>query len=345
MVHMVALVDQDKTESALIGAAAVVDEAAALGHQLARDIDRIFFVACGAPNRSMLGLQYWIEHYSKSLEVRRYFPAEFVTQATPRLDERTLVVIGSNSGTTRETIEAAMFLQDYPAITVGFTTTADKPLAKAVKHVVCSTESAQDIVGLPHTSMSIAMTGFMGGLLAAKDGWRPEAKLLSSLKALPKAAAAAKAGNEARAAKEAKELQDDKIIYQIASGPMFCTAYVFGVCTLMEMQWLHSTPLESAEFFHGPFEAVDENVPIFLLLGEDPSRPLMERALGFCKTYGKRLYIYDSKDFEMPGIDPEIRPIVAPYIVGIALDRFSEHLADLHDHPLETRRYMWKVEY
>ena len=342
---MVALVDPDQTEFALIGAAGVVDEAAALGRQLASKIDRVFLVACGAPNRSMLGLQYWIEHYSSSLEVRRYFPAEFVTQIPPRLDERTLVVIGSNSGTTRETVEAAMFLRDHPATTVGFTTTADKPLAKAVQHVVCSTESKQNIVGLPHTSMAMAMTGFMGGLLAAKDGWRLEAKLLSSLKALPGAAAAAKAGNGERAAREAKELQDDRIVYQIASGPMFCTAYVFGVCTLMEMQWLHSTPLESAEFFHGPFEVVDENVPIYLLLGEDPSRPLIERAVKFCKTYGKRLYIYDSKDFEMPGIDPEIRPIIAPYIVGVALDRFCEHLADLHNHPLETRRYMWKVEY
>ena len=342
---MVALADLDETESALIGAACIVDEAAALGHQLSGQIDRVFLVACGAPNRSMLGLQYWIEHYSKVLEVRRYFPAEFVTQMPPRLDERTLVVIGSNSGTTRETIEAAMSLREFPAITVGFTTTDDKQLAKAVQHVVCSTESAQDIVGLPHTSMAMAMTGFVGGLLAAKDGWRLENKLLSSLKALPRAAAAAKAGNEVRAAKEAKELQNDKIIYQIASGPMFCTAYVFGVCTLMEMQWLHSTPIEAAEFFHGPFEVVDESVPIFLLLGEDPSRPLMERTVRFCKNYGKRLYIYDSQDFEMPGIDPEIRPIVAPYIVGVALDRFCEHLANLHDHPLETRRYMWKVEY
>lgn len=342
---MDAMVDLNETEAALQGAANVVDEAAALGRQLANKVDRIYFVACGAPNRSMLALQYWIEHYSKSLEVRRYFPAEFMMQIPPRLDERTLVIMGSKSGTTKETVEAANFLEDYPAITVGFTTTADKPLAQAVQHAILTSEVERDIVGLPHMSMAIAMMGFMGGLLAAKDNWPLEAKLLSSLKALPKAAAATKAGNEARAAQEAKELEADQVIYHIASGPMFCTAYVFGVCTLMEMQWLNSTPLESAEFFHGPFEVVDENVPILLLLGEDPSRPLMERAVKFCNTYGKRLIIYDSKDFEMRGIDPEIRPIVAPYVVGVALDCIGEHLAELHGHPLETRRYMWKVEY
>ncbi len=342
---MDAVVDQNETEAALQGAANVVDEAAALGKRLASKVDRVFFVACGAPNRSMLALQYWIEHYSGSLEVRRYFPAEFMTQVPPRLDERTLVIMGSKSGTTKETVEAAKFLADFPAITVGFTTTEDKPLAQNVQHAILTSEVERDIVGLPHTSMAIAMIGFMGGLLAAKDNWPLESKLLSSLKALPKAAALTKAGNAARAAQEARDLEHDKVIYHIASGPMFCTAYVFGVCTLMEMQWLNSTPLESAEFFHGPFEVVDENVPILLLLGEDPSRPLMERTVRFCETYGKRLVVYDSKDFEMPGIEPEIRPIVAPYIIGVALDVIGENLAELHNHPLETRRYMWKVEY
>lgn len=338
-------VNLDETEQALSGAAGAVDGAAMLGRKLAADIDRIYFVACGAPNRSMLALEYWIQHYSSSLEVRRYFPAEFMTQVPPRLDERTLVIMGSKSGITKETVEAAEFLRDYPAITVGFTTTADKPLARTVSHAILTGEAERDIVGLPHASMAIAMLAFMGGLLAARDDWPLEEKLLASLKALPRAAAVTKSGNEARAAREAMELQHDSVIYHIASGPMFCTAYVFGVCTLMEMQRLNSTPLESAEFFHGPFEVVDETVPIFLLLGEDPSRPLMERAVRFCEKYGKRIVIYDSRDFEMPGIDRQIRPIVAPYIVGVALDRIGEHLAELHDHPLETRRYMWRVEY
>jgi fructoselysine 6-phosphate deglycase len=56
----------------------------------------------------MLTLQYWIGHYSRSLEVRRYFPAEFTAQNPAHLDERTLVALGSKSGTTLD--EAAEFL-------------------------------------------------------------------------------------------------------------------------------------------------------------------------------------------------------------------------------------------
>ncbi len=58
---------------------------------------------------------------------------------------------------------------------------------------------------------------------------------------------------------------------------MFTTAYVLGVCVLMEMQWMHVSRFIAAEFFHGPFEIVDETVPLILLVGEDPSRPEAER--------------------------------------------------------------------
>ena len=35
-------------------------------------------------------------------------------------------------------------------------------------------------------------------------------------------------------------------MYIVAGGPMFTTAYVLGVCVLMEMQWMHVQPLIAA---------------------------------------------------------------------------------------------------
>src|SRR5258708_5177675 len=113
----------------------------------------------------------------------------------------------------------------------------------------------------------------------------------------------------------------------------------------MEMLWLHSYPIEAAEFFHGPFEIVDRRTPLVLILGEDPSRPLMERVLRFCKRFAERRMIYDSRDFAMPGIDPAIRPLLAPYVLQAALKRIAAHLSVRHNQPLSTRRYMWKTEY
>jgi fructoselysine 6-phosphate deglycase len=319
---------------------AILPDAFTLGRAFACDIDRIYLVAHGSANRAMLGLAYWIEHFSPTLEVRRYFPSEFVTLNPARLDARTLVMLASKSGTTPETVAAAEFLRDTPCTTVAFTLTAERKLARLAQTALLAGETSESFVAL-----FMLMQAVVGGILSARGEWGLGERLLGSLSRLPEAVADAAVVNDRRAAEDARTYKDDRFLYHVASGPGFTTAYVFGVCILMEMLWLHSYPVEAAEFFHGPFEIIDRNTPLILILGEDPSRPLMERVVRFCRKYTERLMVYDSREFAMPGIDPEIRPIVAPYILQAALKRFSARLSVWHGKPLSTRRYMWKTEY
>lgn len=316
-------------------------EAERLARQLREQgFERLYFVGPGAPNRAMQLVDYWVDRWVTGVTSRRYYPAEFIAQNPAELDEKTLVLLGSKSGTTPETVEAAKFVRATPATTVGFTQTKDLPLATSVDHALLMGETDQS-----HSGMFMLLLAFVSAFLNPDDGWQVHDKVMTSLKALPEALAAATEQNDARAAEEARIYKDDRIIYHVASGPMFSAAYTFGICVLMEMQWMHSMPIEAAEFFHGPFEVVDETTPLILYLGEDPARPLAERVVRFCKKYTERLMIYDSEDFEMPGIDPDIRPIVGPLVVDAALNRLAKHLAVWHNHPLSTRRYMWKTEY
>jgi fructoselysine 6-phosphate deglycase len=301
--------------------------AMAFGREVAPRIDRVVFLACGSPNRAMRGLQYWIERFSPTLEVRRHFPAEFVAQDAPRLDARTLVVLGSKSGTTPETVAAAEFLKDKPCITVAITQSASSPLASLARHVFLIGETPESFLG-----MAMIAQALVGGLLA-------------SLRALPGALADAATSADARGVANALALREDHVVYLLASGPCFTNAYVFGVCILMEMLWMHACPIEAAEFFHGPFEVVRRDTPLVVILGEDPSRPLAERALRFCEKQSDRVFAYDSRELAMPGIAPEMRPLLAPYALQAALKRISANLSILRGKPLGERRYMWKGGY
>ena len=317
-------------------------KAAQLGEELGRKgFKRLYFVGCGAPNRLMALMEYWAQRIAVNTEIRRYFPAEFVNQDPASLDKNTLVILGSHSGTTKETVEAARFLQGKPCTTVGFTQKTESPLVQAVDHALPYGETEAGYYA-NYIMMQALVSGF---LKVTEPGWQVHDSLLESLGALPAALAETALQNDARATEEARLYKDDRIMYVVAGGPMSTTAYVLGVCVLMEMQWMHVQPIVAAEFFHGPFEIVDETIPLILLVGEDPSRPEAERVVRFCKKYTERLMIYDSKDFAMPGIADEIRPIVAPMILEAALSRFPAHLAVWHNHPLSTRRYMWKTEY
>ncbi|MGO4669797.1 SIS domain-containing protein [Bosea sp. 2RAB26] len=332
--------DRTRVHEGFAQTRAAVPEAYALGRRLAPQIDRIYLVACGSANRAMLGIKYWLEHYSPGIEVRRYFPAEFMAINPPRLDERTLVLLASKSGTTPETVAAAATLMGKPCKVVAFSQYADKPLAAAAPESFVVGDTSESFA-----AMFMLMQALVGGIMSAKEGWPLGDKLVASLDALPAAICDAAEQNEERAAADARLYAKDRNFYHVASGPGFTTAYVFGVCILMEMLWLHSYPIEAAEFFHGPFEIIDRQTPLILISGEDPSRPLMERVTSFCDTYAERVMKYDSRDFAMAGVAPEIRPIVAPYILQSALKRMAAHLSVLHNQPLSTRRYMWKVAY
>ncbi len=315
--------------------------AAELGVDLARrNPKRLYFVGQGAPNKLMSVVKYWAERTVRDLEVRLYYPAEFVHQDPPTLDQETLVVLGSHSGTTPETVRAAEFLQDKGCTTVGITQKADSPLAKAVNWPLLYGESQEG-----YYAMYLLLQALTGSLLKEREGWQLHDEVMRSLDALPAALADTIEASEPRATEEARLYKDDRVLYTVGAGPVFSTAYVFGVCVLLEMQWLHCHPVVAAEFFHGPFEVVDQTTPLILLVGEDPSRPEAERVVRFCKRYTERLMIYDSADYEMKGIAPEVRPIVAPFVLEAALSRLAEHLAVWHNHPLSTRRYMWKTEY
>jgi len=334
-------IDRDNFIGSLEMAVKRRNQAASLGIDLARGgVRRLFFVGCGAPNKVMAVSKYWIEHVAQELEVRLYYPAEFIRLNPPALDDGTLVILGSDSGATPETVEVAEFLSQRLCITVGITQATDSPLAQAVDHPLPYGKSRQG-----YYARYIAQQALVGGLLKELEGWALHDDVMQALGALPGALADAMEANEARAAEEARAYKDDRVLYLVGAGPCFSTAYVSAVCMLMEMQWMHSHPIEAAEFFHGPFEIVDETTPLILLVGEDPSRPVAERVVRFCKRYTERLMIYDSADFEMKGISKEARPLVAPFVVQAALDRLVEHLAVWHDHPLTTRRYMGKVAY
>jgi fructoselysine 6-phosphate deglycase len=151
--------------------------------------------------------------------------------------------------------------------------------------------------------------------------------------------------NEARNEENARSYRADEEMYLIGGGPCFSTAYVFGVCIMMEMQWIHGHPIEAAEFFHGPFEIFEEKTPAIVLIGEDPTRPLAKRVERFCRQFSPRSLVYDSRDYALTCIVDEIRPIFSPLILQCSLTRLAARFATLHNHPLDTRRYMYKTEY
>jgi fructoselysine-6-P-deglycase FrlB-like protein len=117
------------------------------------------------------------------------------------------------------------------------------------------------------------------------------------------------------------------------------------MCFLQEMQWKHAAAFNTGEFFQGAFEMVDDDTAVLLWLGEDASRPMAERGKRFLDTYCKKAQYVDVKDLELPGIPAALRQDVSPIVVGALANRLAQHYEAVRGHDLETRRYMFKVDY
>jgi len=303
--------------------------------------NRMVFVACGAPHQMMRSIQYWIDKFAASTEVRVFHAGEFVHLDPAFLDERTIVFLGSHSGTTREVIETADYLKGKACKTYAVTQHEESPLGKIVDQPFFYGKSTQGYF----SSVMLTLAFTSAFLNEREKDWDFHKLLMDSLSNFPAALADAKSDSQEIGFSTANVLKNSKAVYFVGSGPSYTTAYIFAACFLMEMQWMHAFPLSAAEFFHGPFEVLDKDTPVVLLLAEDASRPEAERVWNFCRNYLSEPFVYDSREFAMPGIHEKVRPLLAPFVLDSAMTNMVERLADLNKHPLTTRRYMGKVEY
>ena len=137
----------------------------------------------------------------------------------------------------------------------------------------------------------------------------------------------------------------EPVIYTMGSGASYGVAYSFAICILQEMQWVHSACIHAGEYFHGPFEVTDFDVPFIQLVGIGPSRAMDERALAFAQKYSRRMTVLDARDLGVDTLPATVSEYLAPLVFSPVLRAYADKLADAKGHPLSVRRYMWKMDY
>ncbi|WP_307411360.1 SIS domain-containing protein [Neobacillus ginsengisoli] len=307
-----------------------------------RTINHVYFVACGGSSAIMYPNKYIMDREAKNISSDVYSSNEFIHRSPRKLGENSLVILCSMSGTTPETVKAAEFARQKGALTVGFTNQETSPLAQESELVVKYQWGAESIAFNTNLGLLYQLTM---GVLNVLEGNDKFDKMINSLTNLQAVFEKSAKQYESLAQQFGQDYKDEKVIYTMASGANYGIAYSYAICILMEMQWIHSNAVHSGEYFHGPFEIIDKDVPFIILLGLDETRPLDERALDFSKKYGEKLVVLDAKDLDLTGIDEELKGYIAPLVLNHVLRKYAEQLADARNHPLSKRRYMWKVEY
>ncbi|EPE96306.1 SIS domain-containing protein [Rhizobium grahamii] len=312
-----------------------------------REVRHVFLVACGGSLSIMHPGKYFLDRHSAALTSDVYNGDEFVARNPRKLDDKALVILCSQTGTTKETVRAARHAREKGAITIAMTLDGQSPLAGAAEHVVAY--KAPYTTGVPIDAADSnygVLYMILAGLLTQTDRIDLTATLLSSLSHLQPAIDKAHARYAETFDAYAEQFKGAPVIYTMASGANYGAAYSFAICVFMEMLWINSQAIHADEFFHGPFEVVDKNAKFVSLIGLDETRRLEERGRDFLHRFGssENILTLDARDLDLTGIDDRFKGYLVPLIFFDALWKFAYKLAAKRDKVmLEDRRYMKKI--
>lgn len=313
----------------------------ALHAALTSKMENIYFVACGGSMALFMPAQYILDRELTTPSFV-YTANEFVHREPKGLGPDSVVVLCSHSGTTPETVAAARLARAKGAVTIAFSNDEGSPLWEAAEYGIHyewgpGSDPAQSNVGM--------LFKLVFNILNAKV---PNEKFERALETIVNLGDILER-NKAKYLEPAKAFgssyKRDQLIYALASGSCYGPTYAFAACLLQEMQWVHSSAIHSGEYFHGPFEVTDYDVPFVIIKGLDETRPLDDRAEAFCRKFSEKVTVIDAAEFDWTGVDEDLRKYFAYLIVNALLRQYTDWLAEHRGHPLSVRRYMWKMEY
>jgi fructoselysine-6-phosphate deglycase len=307
-------------------------------------------VAAGANNLYFLGtggVAYLMEpavqylHHNSTFPVFKDFPAELVITGSANLTERSIVVMPSLSGRTRESVALLAKLKSIGARVITLVGHAETPLGQggnpALVNFAADDTSSESFY---MQSLLIALS-----LMKARGECPDYDVIVAEMRAMPQAFLATKQAFEPKAANYARIIAGSDYHMFTAGGNMWPATNYYATCILEEMQWIRTRPVHASDFFHGPLELIDKGVSLILLKGEDGYSELADRVANFAPKYTDKFTILDNADFVPRDVPARMRDLLAPAFMATMLERLSAHLEDMRSHPLVTRRYYNRVEY
>lgn len=304
-------------------------------------IKNIYFVACGGSQAVLMNGQYIFDKET-DLPSQVYTANEFIYETPKSLNENSLVVSCSHSGNTPETVEATRLAREKGALTICLSNEEESPLWNEAEYGIHydwgkDADDSDKNKGI--------LFGLLFSLLEVFESNEKWITCFNELEKLTELTNKTRELYEDKATSWAKSHKREELIYTLGSGINFGEVYSTALCWFMEMQWIQSCPIHTGEYFHGPFEITDYDVPFMLVKSIGKTRHLDQRAEDFAVKYTDKLEVLDQADLPLTSVAEEAKQYIAAILSGVVIRLYVEKISFERGHSLDVRRYMWQMEY
>ena len=294
----------------------------------------IFYIGIGGTVLYANQMMHIAKQLGSRLPIYIENAADFNLVGNPLFDSRSIVVIESISGDTKEVVESVEKVRAAGARVIGYVEKEGTPLYELCDHLVTT-------VGGGYYFWYTVTLRFMknAGQFDKYD------QFIKEIVHMPDNIVQVYKDADEDAKAYAEKYCDEPITYLVGSGNLEDWAVCYGMCIMEEMQWMRTRPISAANFFHGTLEVIERDIPVILIKGEDMTRPQMDRVEKFVNRISAKVIVFDTKKFRLDGISDEFRGILAPIVMRSAFQRINVHLEHCRRHPLAIRRYYKRLDY
>ena len=234
-----------------------------------REIQRITIIACGTAYHAGLVGKYVIEELTR-IPVEVDVASEF-RYRRPIIDDKTLVIVVSQSGETADTLAALREGQRLGAKVLAITNVVGSSIARDADDVVATMAGPEIAVASTKAYSAQLIAFYLLGIYMAqvKETISESSRvaLIDALMQLPQQAE--EVLKHAEAIRHFSEsIKDHKSLFFIGRGIDYAVS-LEGSLKLKEISYIHSEAYAAGELKHGTLALIEEGIPVIALATQD----------------------------------------------------------------------------
>jgi glutamine---fructose-6-phosphate transaminase (isomerizing) len=312
------------------------------------EVERIVITACGTSWHSALIGEYMLEELVR-IPTKVEYASEF-RYKNPVVDEKTLVIVISQSGETADTLAALREAKRRGARVMGIVNVVGSTIARETDFGVYLHAGPE--IGVASTkafTSQVAALALFALYMARRrnlsilDG----RKLVKALQALPGQVAEILEQNDAIRTLAERYVEAPNFLY-LGRGYQFPVA-LEGALKLKEVSYIHAEGYPAAEMKHGPIALIDERMPVVFLAPQDPVYHKVISNIEEVKARdGHVIAVVNDGAAELIGkVDhfirvPPTHPALLPILTVVPLQLLAYHIAVLRGADVDQPRNLAK---
>ena len=281
--------------------------------------NKICFVACGTSYHASMVGKYLFETLL-GIPTDVVLASEFVF-SEGALDEKTLVILISQSGETADTLKA-LKMANKKSETLAIVNVLGSTATREADHIIYSRAGPE--IGVAATKTYVSQLTCIYLLAIAMNG---DDKLLKEIQKVPAYMKSALEGED-HIIEIAKKYKDSLDFFFIGRGFSYPTA-LEGALKLKEITYIHGEGYAAGELKHGPLALIDDNIPVLAVVppGDSHDKTLSNveevkaRGANVIAVGSSKDEVLKSEAYDFIGFDDEISEMISPipYVVPLQL--------------------------